>query len=55
MISAGPISGVIISDFDPQFGTETEEGGVVPIPPRLHNLDCGFATIITHRLDGHLQ
>jgi len=49
----------ILKPATPQFYFVAGEVGpgpsVTPIPPRLANLDSQFATILAHKLGGHLQ
>jgi len=49
----------LLKPSTPQFYFVTGEVGpgpsVTPIPPRLANLDSQFATILAHKLGGHLQ
>ena len=60
-IGTGQLTPTQISDTDTALSASNDDpalddgGGVTPIPPRLHNIDCQFAVISAHRLNGVLE
>lgn len=52
-LSTNPSAAIL--GFGLAIGSGGGGGGPTAIPPRSHNLDNQFATIIAHRLNGHIQ